>query len=152
MFECPPPLPAWAISLTSPFGWPTLNSALQTGTRNLIDCAIVDFVQEEGFSKIFIGEDDVILEEWDKMAEVPFDSTRRLLSILVSRSRVAPDEKGAVEEVLDRYTRVYDYSCCSSSPPATLAEFNTQANATLLASDDQRQILETAARLNEDGL
>ncbi|KIM84272.1 hypothetical protein PILCRDRAFT_96904 [Piloderma croceum F 1598] len=139
-----------------------LNSALQTGTRSLIDCAIVDLVQEEGFSKFSTedssGEDDVTLEEWDKVAEVPFDSTRRLLSVLVSRSRAAPDEKGllitkgAVEEVLDHCTRVYDYSSSSSSPPAKLVEFNTQANTKLLTSDDQRQILETATRLNEDGL
>ena len=55
------------------------------------------------------------MEEWDKLTEVPFDSTRHLLSVFVSRPHVGSDEKGslitvtkgAVEEVLERCVRVW---------------------------------------------
>jgi len=74
-----------------------LNSALQTGTRSPLDGAIVEFVRQKCSAAVGSnGEDenDVNLEDWDKLAEVPFDSNRRLLSILVSHSRVGTDQKG----------------------------------------------------------
>lgn len=141
-----------------------LNSALQTGTRSPIDGAIVDSVKErfapsthEGRGE-GEGDSDIKLEEWDKLAEVPFDSTRRLLSVLVSRSRIGTDEKGmlitkgAVDEVLDRCTRVYDHPSTSSSSSVKLNEFKPGADTTsALTFNTRRQILETAERFNGEG-
>ena len=143
-----------------------LNSALQTGTRSPIDGAIVDFVAEgleksaQQHSSQGEGDGDVKLEEWLKLAEVPFDSTRRLLSILVSHSRIGTDEKGllitkgAVEEVLDRCTRIYDHPLSSSSsPPFKFNEFKPRVdNTSPLTFDTRHQILETAERFNGEGL
>jgi Mg2+-importing ATPase len=52
-----------------------VNSALQTGTRNLLDHTVVDYVWE----KISNGEGEVEgylnLNSWAKVAEAPFDSS-----------------------------------------------------------------------------
>ena len=138
-----------------------LNSALQTGTRSPLDGAIVDFTRklfeksvEEGNDQ---GIDIVKLEDYDKIAEVPFDSTRRLLSVLVSRTGTMEKglfiTKGAVEEVLERCTKLYDHP--SSSPlepsPPPLDDFKP-SKSRLLTVDDRNKILQTAERLNGDGL
>ena len=137
-----------------------LNSALQTGTRSPIDGAIVNFV-EDGFatSGQLGGGEDIKLEEWEKLAEVPFDSTRQMLSILTSRSHIGTDEKGllitkgAVEEVLERCDRIYDHPSSSSTSSAKLHEFRPGANTTsLLTVNTRHQILETAERFNGEGL
>ena len=138
-----------------------LNSALQTGTRGPIDRAIIDFFKnvsvkpaEDDASEV---EDDVKVEEWNKLAEVPFDSTRRLLSVLVFHSQVGIDEKGllitkgAVEEVLDRCTQMYDHASSSSSPPTKLDDFKPN-KASPLTVDARQRILDTAERLNGEGL
>ena len=138
-----------------------LNSALQTGTRSPLDGAIVDFTRkkfeqsvEEGNGQ---GIDIVKLEDYDKIAEVPFDSTRRLLSVLVSRTGTVEKglliTKGAVEEVLERCTKLYDHP--SSSPlapsPPPFDDFKP-SKSTPLTVDDRSKILQTAERLNEEGL
>lgn len=136
-----------------------LNSALQTGTRSPIDRAIVDFFKDKFAQNDDKNDNDVKVEEWDKLAEVPFDSTRRLLSVLVSHSRIGTDEKGllitkgAVEEVLDRCTHVHDHTSSSSSPsaPANFNEFKPKKSLPLTA-DTRQQILETAERLHGEGL
>jgi Mg2+-importing ATPase len=137
-----------------------LNSALQTGTRSPLDGAIVDFTRkkfeqsaEEGNGQGIL--DIVKLEDYDKFAEVPFDSTRRLLSVLVSRTGTTEKglliTKGAVEEVLERCTKLYDHS---SSSPLSRAPFDDfkPSKSTPLTVDDRSKILQTAERLNEEGL
>jgi Mg2+-importing ATPase len=143
-----------------------LNSALQTGTRSPIDVAIVDFVEEKfGNHNNNTGNDeenDVKLDEWNKLAEVPFDSSRRLLSVLVSRLRAGIDEKGlfitkcAVEEVLDRCVQVYEPSSTSRSLspsewPIRLDKFKLDT-ASPLTDSIRRRILQTAENFNGDGL
>ena len=136
-----------------------LNSALQTGTRSPIDRAIVDFFKDKFAQNDDKNDNYVKVEEWDKLAEVPFDSTRRLLSVLVSHSSIGTDEKGllitkgAVEEVLDRCTHVHDHTSSSSSPsaPANFNEFKPKKSLPLTA-DTRQQILETAERLHGEGL
>jgi P-type Mg2+ transporter len=138
-----------------------LNSALQTGTRSPLDSAIVDFTRrkfeqsvEEGIDH---GIDIVKLEDYDKIAEVPFDSSRRLLSVLVARTRTMEKgllvTKGAVEEVLERCTKLYTHP--SSSPlspsPPPFDDFKP-SKSTPLTADNRSTILQTAERLNEEGL
>ena len=139
-----------------------LNSALQTGTRSPLDGAIVDFTRkkfeqsvEEGNGQ---GIDIVKLEDYDKIAEVPFDSTRRLLSVLVARTGTMEKglliTKGAVEEVLERCTKLYNHPSSSPGSPPSIPSFDDfkPSKSTRLTADDRSKILETAERLNEEGL
>ncbi|KAL4064158.1 hypothetical protein V8B97DRAFT_1876143 [Scleroderma yunnanense] len=127
-----------------------INSSLQTGSRSPIDRAIVDYVHNnEGFIE---GDWH---KEWCKNGEVPFDSTRRLLSVLVSRPSMDGDgflvTKGAVEEVLERCVSAYHYRDDSISPPIT--DFKLDSSSwTTLSNDDRRDILGVAKRFNEEGL
>ncbi|KAF9517656.1 hypothetical protein BS47DRAFT_1371289 [Hydnum rufescens UP504] len=118
-----------------------LNSALQTGPG------------VQSMLPYDLGE-DITIEEWEKLSEVPFDATRRLLSVLVTRVRAGADEKGflitkgAVEEVLDRCTRIFD-----NSSSANLNQFKLGTDGTSsLTTDHRTQILEMAERFNGDGL
>ena len=138
-----------------------VNSALQTGTRSLLDAAVVDYARSQ---KSVVGEegreldDDYLnLANWTKIAEVPFDSTRRLLSVLVSRTPGAgADEKGlfitkgAVEEVLDRCIQVYSH--VSSSSSLTAPDHFKPNDSPALNAEIRESILETAEKANEDGL
>jgi Mg2+-importing ATPase len=139
---------------------------MQTGTRSPIDCAIVDHLKTKQGEGMF---GDVSLADWLKLGELPFESCRRLLSVLVCK---APEKneseardalfitKGAVEEVLNSCTRVYDYSTPLSVPETpflglpSLAEFDPELPlpSSLLTADKRQSILDTAERLNEDGL
>lgn len=142
-----------------------VNSLLQTGTRSPIDRAIVEHVKEAEQSAF----SDVLGESWIKLGEIPFDSARRLLSVLVSRSDMASGDgwlitKGAVEEVVDRCVNVYTHQRTSSvsdapepvlpkSAPQSLHDLTFNASTTTaLTADERQRILDTAERLNADGL
>jgi len=142
------------ISCDLPLQLAYVNSALQTGTRSLLDAAVVDYARSKSNSE---GDDYLNLVNWTKIAEVPFDSTRRLLSVLVSRA--GGDEKGlfitkgAVEEVLERCTQIYPHSSSSSSPLCSGALEPFKPNdSPPLTPEARAEILATAERANEDGL
>lgn len=132
-----------------------VNSSLQTGTRSLLDAAIVDHARKTVLESGSTVDDHFELDNWRKISEVPFDSSRRLLSVLVSR---AEDEKGllitkgAVEEVLDRCVQVYQERSSSSSPSFAVAGKFKPNDSPPLSADAKRDILETADRLNREGL
>lgn len=131
-----------------------INSSLQTGSRSPIDHAIVDFVNESG-QDIFKG---IPGDGWVKQGEVPFDSSRRLLSVLVSRPGGDGSEgllitKGAVEEVLERCVSAYNHQPSPSSDTSEPLGLDLSPSMTLiLTADERRKILDTAQRLNEEGL
>lgn len=84
-------------------GFAYLNSYFQTGLKNLLDRAVLDHVELK-------TELDVV-RNYRKIDEIPFDFTRRRMSVVVSER----DEhhelicKGAAEEMFDICTRVrYD--------------------------------------------
>lgn len=124
----------------------SINSLLQTGTRSPIDRAIVDHVQGTE-----IGVD---LDTWVKHGEVPFDSARRLLSVLVSRPSIDGEvyliTKGATEEVLERCISIYDHNQSCSPQPSDFKLAPSSWNA--VSVDDRDAILDTAKQLNEQGL
>ena len=69
-----------------------LNSHFQSGLRNLLDVAVLQHIEMHGILSI---------DEFAKIDEIPFDFSRRRLSVVVSRGR---DKhilicKGAVEEI-----------------------------------------------------
>lgn len=127
-----------------------INSLLQTGSRSPIDGAILDYIREnENFS-----DSDNQLDNWSKLGEVPFDSTRRMLSVLAFRQSAGDGEalfitKGAVEEVLERCVSVLKGE--EFSKPVGSIVFDSPS-PTPLTEVDRLEILSSAKRLNEDGL
>lgn len=76
-----------------------LNSNYQTGLKNLMDFAIIESVNN---SENSIKKDDLI-NEYTKVDEIPFDFSRRRMSVVVEDSvgKTQMITKGAVEEILD---------------------------------------------------
>lgn len=75
-----------------------LNSFFQSGLRNLLDVAVLQ--HEE------VGQRIGIREQWRLVDEIPFDFTRRRMSVVVESSQPGDERrllicKGAVEEVFD---------------------------------------------------
>ncbi|MCI9247088.1 MAG: HAD-IC family P-type ATPase, partial [Clostridia bacterium] len=82
-----------------------LNSYFQTGLRGNIDEAVIKRVTESGLQKI--------AEEYVKMDEVPFDFSRRRLSVILApkgnkENQMIMITKGAVEEILGICTQVLE--------------------------------------------
>jgi P-type Mg2+ transporter len=109
-----------------------LNSFHQTGLKNLLDVAVLDYAQQYEL----VGK----LQHYRKVDEIPFDFLRRRMSVIVRNG----DKnllvcKGAIEEVL---------ALC------TLADDNAAVPGGVLAlTDDMRQkVREITRDLNEDGL
>lgn len=106
-----------------------VNSYFQTGLKNLLDIAILEHGDEEGFSNL--------KEMYNKVDEIPFDFARRRMSVVLEdkNGKTQLITKGAVEEML---------SICS------FAEY--KGNVTLLTNDIKEEILETVDELNATGM
>lgn len=106
-----------------------LNSYFQTGFRNLLDRAVLEFGAQQGFTaleKLYV-----------KVDEIPFDFTRRRLSVVLTNGDGKRQliTKGAVEEML---------AICS------YAESNGQVVP--LADDIRAAAKELVQQLNNDGM
>ena len=73
-----------------------LNSFLSTGLKNIVDRAIVSFGKEH----------KVDIEGYIKVDEIPFDYTRKRMSIVVKKEDYTLITKGALEEILKICTKV----------------------------------------------
>lgn len=109
-----------------------LNSYFQTGLKGNIDEAVIKRVTESGLQKI--------AEEYNKVDEVPFDFSRRRLSvILVPKGKKEPMQlmitKGAVEEVLSICTQVQE-----------------QEEIKPMTGETKSRIKQMSRELNENGL
>ena len=106
-----------------------LNSYFQTGLKNLIDLAVIERQDSLG------GED--IKQKYTKIDEIPFDFSRRRMSVVVADStgKTQLVTKGAVEEML---------KCC------TYAEY--EGKAVDLTDDVRRFILNKTDELNAQGM
>ncbi len=71
-----------------------LNSSYQTGLKNLLDLAVIDFANEKGLTKLDEG--------YTKVDEIPFDFKRRRMSVVVENKEDHRRliTKGALEEML----------------------------------------------------
>ncbi len=71
-----------------------LNSYYQTGLKNLLDLAVIDRANKRGI--------DEALNVYKKIDEIPFDFTRRRMSVVVTSKETNREliTKGAVEEML----------------------------------------------------
>lgn len=105
-----------------------LNSRFQSGLRNLMDAAVLEHVEHAGRPADLAG--------YSKLDEIPFDFTRRRLSVLLASDAGAPVLicKGAVEEV---------FAVCSSY----------QLGARIEALDESHlpRVQSVTQRLNRDG-
>jgi len=107
-----------------------LNSLFQTGLKNLLDRAVIDRANEVG------GLREIAKSFW-KIDEIPFDFTRRRMSVVLEQSSKVKILvcKGAVEEMLDICTQMED-----------------GARVVPLTPDLTRQLKSLRDQLNEDGL
>ena len=105
-----------------------LNSYFQTGLKGNIDIAIINRAKEEGISEI--------AQKYTKVDEIPFDFSRRRLSVIVSDGEKKQlITKGAMEEIL---------SIC------TLADY--KGELTLLTNEVKTNIKRITKELNKQGL
>jgi Mg2+-importing ATPase len=107
-----------------------LNSLFQTGLKNLLDRAVIDRAHEVG------GLREIAKSFW-KIDEIPFDFTRRRMSVVLEQSSKVKILvcKGAVEEMLDICTKMEDGSRVVPLTPELTG-----------------QLKQLRDRLNEDGL
>ncbi|WER44709.1 magnesium-translocating P-type ATPase [Cupriavidus sp. WKF15] len=108
-----------------------LNSFFQSGLRNLLDVAVL---QHED-----VGNRMQIREHWRVVDEVPFDFTRRRMSVVVESTEQGHEArvlicKGAVEEVFD--------GCATARIGEAVVELDNAHRAALIDQSEQ---------LNEDG-
>jgi len=106
-----------------------LNSYFQTGLKNLIDMAIIAHKEEPGSADL--------ASKYVKVDEIPFDFTRRRMSVVVSDAtgKTQMITKGAVREML---------KCCS------FAELD--ANVVALTKDVKDFIIRKSDQLNDQGM
>ncbi len=98
-----------------------LNSYYQSGLKNLLDVAVLDHVEVRS---------DLHLETYSKVDEIPFDFSRRRMSVVVAKQETQHILicKGAVEEILSICTkgeigaRTFDMTPVSRSDMARLAQ------------------------------
>ncbi|WP_101773431.1 magnesium-translocating P-type ATPase [Peptostreptococcus faecalis] len=111
-----------------------LNSYFQTGYKNLMDLAIIRKTEEEELENPNFVD---LSDNYIKVDEVPFDFTRRRLSVVVrdKKGKTQMVTKGAVEEML---------SICS------YVEYDGEV--AILTDEIKEIIIKTADDLNEDGM
>ncbi|MCX7843733.1 MAG: magnesium-translocating P-type ATPase [Clostridia bacterium] len=106
-----------------------LNSFYQTGLKNLMDVAVLEFGAKKGFEN---------LEKiYRKVDEIPFDFTRRRMSVVLQNGGDKRQlvTKGAVEEML---------SIC------TFAEY--RGEVVPLTDDIRKEVKEMVKQLNKEGM
>lgn len=105
-----------------------INAYFQNGLEGSIDKAIVNKIKQEKLYKVS--------KEYKKIDEIPFDFSRRCLSVIVSNGEEKlMITKGAVEEILSKCTTM---------------EYKGQVSQ--MKSEDKRRLEEIAKNLNQDGL
>jgi Mg2+-importing ATPase len=105
-----------------------LNSMLQTGLKNLLDEALITY-EHHALLKNFNAKD------YKKVDEIPFDFTRRRMSVIVQNSERILICKGAVEELLKLSTHVEHDGVVSPITP-----------------ERRKGVLQLTRDLNADGL
>ncbi|ORX99356.1 magnesium-translocating P-type ATPase [Basidiobolus meristosporus CBS 931.73] len=122
-----------------------LNSYFQTGLKNLLDFAVIEF---------YNNNPSLELGEYFKVDEIPFDFVRRKMSVVI-RDRSNMDHllitKGAVDEMLASCSKVFVGSL--PSPRPTPRGISPPTDGTIDLTDDCRKRLQSLNNeLNKDGL
>ncbi|WP_315781277.1 magnesium-translocating P-type ATPase [Bradyrhizobium sp. SZCCHNPS1003] len=109
-----------------------LNSFHQTGLKNLLDVAVLEYAEQDEL----VGK----LEHYRKVDEIPFDFVRRRMSVIVRNgNKNLLVCKGAIEEVLALCTSADD----NAAAPGGQVPFS---------SEMRRKVRAITRDLNEDGL
>jgi len=113
------------------YAW--LNSFHQTGLRNLLDVAVLEFAQQHELTEK--------LKHYRKIDEIPFDFVRRRMSVVVrdGDGRNLMVCKGAIEEMLPLCTSADD----NGAAPGGVVPVTTEM---------RREVRRVTRRLNQDGL
>jgi Mg2+-importing ATPase len=113
------------------YAW--INSFHQTGLKNLLDVAVLDYAQQH----------EVVekLQHYRKIDEIPFDFMRRRMSVVVSNGdgRNLLVCKGAIEEILPLCTSTND----NAAAPGSTVEFTPEK---------RREVRRVTRKLNQEGL
>lgn len=107
-----------------------INSYYQTGLKNLLDVAVLEHVE--------LKAKDQALKKYHKVDELPFDFTRRRMSVIVKQENSSNDVlicKGALEEILNICTHVV-----------------VKNKKSKIEAEVMQNILKTTEKLNEQGL
>ena len=87
-----------------------LNSHFQTGLKNLLDRAILHYAEMHG---------QISLAEYDKVDEIPFDFSRKIMSVVVSMPPTGVSV-GVVRQNKDRGSRIEDGGSNNTAGPASI--------------------------------
>ncbi len=114
------------------YAW--LNSFHQTGLRNLLDVAVLEFAQQHELVEA--------LKDYRKIDEIPFDFVRRRMSVIVRNgdNRNLLVCKGAIEELLP---------LCSSAHDQTA---DTADSVVPFTADMRKEVRRITRKLNAEGL
>ena len=119
--------------------WAYLNSYHQTGLVNLMDKAVLEHVELNDYLQVD--------EHYKIIDEIPFDFQRRRMSVILKQKegKHLLICKGAVEEMLDLCTHSFD--------PGEDRHLHIEKDEVMVMTDELRKnVLETATKLNEQGL
>jgi Mg2+-importing ATPase len=113
------------------FAW--LNSFHQTGLKNLLDVAVLEFAQPHEFAER--------LKQYQKIDEIPFDFVRRRMSVVVRNGdgQNLLVCKGAIEEMLPLCAFADD----NGAAPGGVMPFTPEM---------RKEVRRVTRRLNQDGL
>ncbi len=112
------------------YAW--LNSFHQTGLKNLLDVAVLEYAQQNAAAND--------LEQYRKIDEIPFDFLRRRMSVVVRKGdRNLLICKGAIEEVVE---------LCKSADDSSVAS----GCVVPLTTERRSDVRNLTRRLNEEGL
>ncbi|HTB07777.1 MAG TPA: magnesium-translocating P-type ATPase [Bacteroidia bacterium] len=118
--------------------WAYLNSFHQTGLRSLLDSAVLEH-----------GEVKKVLEaqgEFKKIDEIPFDSKRRRMSVILEQgNKHLLICKGAVEEMIDICTQAFD--------PGDNMQLHAERDKIIpMDAKLKENVLKMSRKMNEEGL
>jgi P-type Mg2+ transporter len=146
-----------------PLEFAYLNAHFQMGTRSFLDAAILAASSDTGGEAL-----TALPQEWTKVSEIPFDSTRRMLSVVLAHAGSEKPgreglmiTKGAAEEVLERCTKILDLPPCdddalsdSKTGPDDTSSLAPGAISTSQPIDEdiRNSLAFTAETLNSQGL
>ncbi|HEU0226620.1 MAG TPA: magnesium-translocating P-type ATPase, partial [Arachidicoccus soli] len=119
--------------------WAYLNSYHQTGLKNLLDAAVLEHTELHDYLKVE--------EHFLKIDEIPFDFQRRRMSVILEQhnGKHLLICKGAVEEMLDLCTQVFD--------PGEDRQLHIENDRIIPLDKIAREmVLNTSKTLNKEGL
>jgi Mg2+-importing ATPase len=123
-----------------------INSFYQTGLRNLLDVAVLDHAE--------LGHELEIDRAYGKIDEIPFDFSRRRMSVVVDHEHLTHQLicKGAVEEILAVCTSVCDPGVYADEREIGAAPDGvTPLRVVPLTDERKTDARELVAEMNEDG-